>query len=234
MKKILVLLCCICTFGLQAKQYAFSSAPLDVVIPCTEKDLLTLDMCIKSLRRHHTNINRIIVVSKTKLTNEAEWFPESKFPFTKKDLAYELFQDKERAEAYLHSKKNRLGWLIQQLLKFYSMYVIPDISDNVFVVDADVIFLNPTQMINETTGGAYFNTGIEYHKPYFTHAKRFIPFFRKVHEIDTSKQQNNQNDSVPKISPRKEYGSAGIRDYPLHGFSKTYYGLLVRNGRNVS
>lgn len=161
-------------------QYSFKEDPIDVVIPCTEKDLYTLETCIKGIRKNGKNIRRVIVVSSRRLTNQAEWVPESSFPFCKKDIAYWMFKkDATKAEKYIQTKKNRLGWVLQQLLKLYAPIVIPNISSNVLILDGDTVFLNP---INFTTPkkGAYFTRSKEHHAPYFQHAKRLVPNFRKV------------------------------------------------------
>ena len=169
---------------LKQVKYNFSTEPIDVIIPCTIKDKICLEKCINCIKEHGKNIRRIVVVSKTKLTNKAEWFDEEKFPFNFKEIAYELFKDEKKATNYLKSKKNRLGWLFQQLIKFYAIYTIPNISSNVLMLDADVIYLNHTSFINKKTNAAYLNRAKEHHPSYFEHGKRLIPGFYKVKKID--------------------------------------------------
>jgi hypothetical protein len=165
---------------LNKKVYSFSSEPIDVVIPCAPKDRATLDLCIRGIRKYGENIRRIIVVSKEQLTNEAEWFNETNYPFTKEDLAYEIFRgQKAKIKKFLSSKHPRIGWILQQFLKLYAPFVIPGISSNVLIVDADVIFLKPTSFMNEK-GEPFFNVGDEYHIPYFEHMQRVLPDLVKV------------------------------------------------------
>ncbi len=99
----------------------------DVVIPAHEKDLDILNHCIAAIKKNVPDVRRIIVASKTKLTDRAEWFDESLFPFSYQEVS-ELI-------------KSNVGWNFQQLLKLYSAIVIPDILPDVLVVDADTVFL---------------------------------------------------------------------------------------------
>lgn len=163
------------------RNYPLNRNPIDVVIPCVQKDLITLPKCIKFIRKYGSNIRRIIVLSPMRLTNLAEWIPEDIFPFTKEDIALAVFKgDKKRAIEYEKSPHNRLGWLFQQLLKFYAPFVIPEISNNVLILDADVLFLRPISFQTHD-GGPLFNPGAENHHPYFEHAAKLIPGFSKVY-----------------------------------------------------
>ena len=177
MKKIIILL--YTTFQLSAFEFTFE--PIDVVIPCHEKDLITINLVIEGIRKNVHNLGRVIVVSARQLTDQAEWFDESKFPFSKKTIAYEIFQDSEKAEEFLRAPNTRVGWIFQQFLKSYSIFVIPNISSNVLIVDADTIFLRPVQFQDPVTGAGLYNPGTEYHRPYFKHLKKVLPGFKKVY-----------------------------------------------------
>ena len=161
------------------REFTFSNDPIDVVIPCTEKDKDTLDSCIEGIKKNGANIRRIIVLSKTLITDKAEWYPESSFPITKDMILAELFSNQELAQAYKKDPKNRLGWIYQQILKLYAPLVIPNISSNVLALDSDTVFLNPVSFI-ETNGAACFNPGSERHEPYFYHMKRLLPDLHRV------------------------------------------------------
>ena len=143
---------------------------IDVVIPACAKDAATLNSAINGIRKNGIGVRRIIVVSDRKYTDQAEWFDEKKYPFTKSDIKKLLNKYVIKGKKY---EQAPLGWLYQQLLKLYALYVIPDIADNVLVLDADTIFLNPVSFIDEE-GYALYNVGIEFHPPYFTHAKKLI------------------------------------------------------------
>lgn len=161
--------------------YEFGTAPIDVVIPCTEKDLPTLELCIDALRTYAQGIRRIIVVSRKKFTEKAEWFDERYYPFSKYDVAWEVFnRNHERAVSFIEKPGSRCGWLYQQLLKLYAPFVIPEISSNLLIVDADVIFFKPVSFLTKEGAGLY-NPGNEpYHVPYFQHMAALVPGLRRV------------------------------------------------------
>lgn len=155
--------------------YPLSPEPIDVVIPCAPKDKEVLQHCIKGIRKNGENIRRIIVVSSEPLTDKAEWFDEKNYPFTNQDLINEIFRESPKIPTFFP----RISWVYQQLLKFYACLVIPDLSSNILILDADTIFLRPVRFI-DWQGAPLFNWGGEYHPPYFEHAKRLLPDFQRV------------------------------------------------------
>lgn len=178
--KILFLLIAFQVFGhLEKVYYPLTSEPIDVVIPCHSKDRPTLKYCIQGIRENIENVRRIVVVSKEKMTNLAEWFDEAKYPFTKKDIAYQITRDEEAAHKLL--KKGRVGWVYQQLLKLYAPLVIDGISSNVLIVDSDAMFVNSTRIM-DPWGHGYYNPASEYHMPYFKHMNRLIPGLTRVNK----------------------------------------------------
>lgn len=164
---------------IQKKIYNLSNQPIDIVIACHEKDIYTLDECIKSIIKFVKNKNRIIVISKNKLTDMAEWFSEDNFPFSKKDVEIEfskidslLYKDQSRLE--------RIGWYFKQIINFYAPLIIPDISNNVLILDADIIFNKPIEFV-DNEGNMLHGTGIENHQPYFDHMNNLLPGLKKVY-----------------------------------------------------
>jgi len=167
------------------RTYLFFREPVDVVIPSIEKDLLTLELCIESVKKYVHNVRRIIVVSDKKLTDQAEWFDEKQYPFTKLDVAQEIFQDATLASLYLTHPKTRIGWIYQQLLKLYAPLVISGISSNVLVVDSDAIFLRPAMFIDANGCGLYGpgtreNSYFLTYMPYVDHMRRLHPDLTKL------------------------------------------------------
>ena len=160
-------------------KFPFSNDPIDVVIPCTEKDLYTLALCIDGIRKNGAGLRRIIVISKNKLTNKAEWYSEKGYPFSFQDVAEALAKGDLCLQEELSKGGSRTGWYYQQLLKLYAPLVIPNLSPNVLILDADTIFLNPVTFLNDENGGMY-NPGVEHHLPYFRHAELLIPGFYKL------------------------------------------------------
>jgi len=153
-------------------EYEFTNEPIDVVIPCVKKDLAILELCIKGIKKNCINVRRIIVISPEKLTDSAEWFSESKFPFTIEDVSFQLVQKNPIvAKSFLEEPQSRAGWYYQQLLKLYAPLIIPGISSNVLVLDADTVFLNTVYFTNSQNAGLY-NPGSEYCKNYFEHLDR--------------------------------------------------------------
>ena len=67
----------------------------------------------------------------------------------------------------------RVGWYLQQLLKLYAGFFIPDILEYYLVVDADTAFLKPIPFFDGDL--PLYNYGFEYHLPYFEHMKRLHP-----------------------------------------------------------
>jgi hypothetical protein len=166
-------------FNLFCYVYKFSNEPIDVIIPCAKKDVPTLELCIKGIRDNGKNIRKIIVISSERLTNNADWFDENKFPFSNEDIANEIYGNNENMKKSFIT--TRAGWLLQQFLKLYSVYVIPGISENILVLDADTIFLKPVEFQNNDNE-PLFAYGKENHTAYFETAKILLPYFSKVYK----------------------------------------------------
>lgn len=160
--------------------YSYSTEKIDVIIPCASKDLDTLNLCIDSIRKNGENIRNIYVISDRKLTDKARWIDESIYPFSKQDVVNQLFNSEDAYIKYQNSGPNRIGWIYQQLLKLYAIDVVPGISSNVLCLDSDTMFLKKTRFMDER-GFPFFDVGEEYHKPYFSHAKRLLPHLKRVH-----------------------------------------------------
>lgn len=163
------------------KHYELVNDPIDVVIVAHPKDKDVLNYCIKGIKENCRNIRRIIVVCSKKLTHQAEWYDENKFPFTIKDIAEEIAEANGKTVKEFFSNHNRgPGWYFQQLLKLYSSFVIPGISSNVLIVDADVVFLNPVAFLNESNGGLFCTSQIRLKARYIEHAERLVPGYKRA------------------------------------------------------
>jgi hypothetical protein len=150
--------------------------PIDVIIPCHSKDYATLELCIKGIKDNCIDAGRIFVVSDKQITDSALWISEDDYPFSYSDV-YTILQS--LTTQFTLGAQKRVGWYYQQLLKFYAPFVIPDLSEDYLIVDADTVFLKPTKFIN-SKGYALYNTSGECHMPYFEHAKKFVPGFQKI------------------------------------------------------
>ncbi len=140
---------------------------IDVVIPAHKKDLDTLIHCIDGIRKNVAAVRRIIVISKEKYTDKAEWFDESLFPFSYQEIASIVGGD--------------VGWHLQQLLKLYSPLVVPNISENVLVVDADTVFLRKVEFFSDA-GLPLYNLSkdlnlesSDFHQITFKHIVKILP-----------------------------------------------------------
>jgi hypothetical protein len=136
---------------------------MDIVICIGPNDSNVATQCIDSIKKNvpHRTIICIVAPSIEPISGVL-WIPESEFPFSKDDMKAGI----------------RSGWYLQQLLKLYAPIVLPQLSDNYLIVDADVVFHNPVTFIHE--GVLQFNVGTEYHVPYFVHMKRMHPKLTKV------------------------------------------------------
>lgn len=168
-------------FYIQAKKhYSFTFDPIDIVIPGHEKDLEVLPMVVDAAYKHVVNGRRIIVISNKKLTDKAEWFDEKNFPFNKYSIALEMFNyNQVKALNYINSKNSRIGWIYQQFLKLFAMFVVPDISSNILIIDADTILLKDISF-QDISGAGLYNPGTEYNKPYFVHGEKVLKNFKKI------------------------------------------------------
>lgn len=166
----------------QAVYYPLIDEPIDVVIPSHPKDTETLDLCIKGIRKNCKNVRRIIVVSAEKLTDSCEWFDEKNFPFSLDDVLKEIGRgSKRRGEAFFKYHYRPAGWYLQMLLKLYAPFVIPDISSNVLVIDADAIFLNPVEFLNDQNGALFCFSTLRAKRRYLDHAARLVPGYERVY-----------------------------------------------------
>lgn len=141
---------------------------MDVVIVCGPNDSAVLSECISRIHKYVKNLRRVIVVSRERyyMGDDAEYFEESRYPFTIKDINGYCYPGRE-------------GWIYQQLLKMHCLQVIPDITDKILVVDCDVMFSKEISFIQED-GKAIITTATEYNIPYFEHAARLLPGIRRV------------------------------------------------------
>lgn len=164
----------------EQKTFPVKPDPVDVVIACHEKDIVILPLCIKNVRLYVKNVRRVIVVSEKQFTQEAEWFDESCMPFSKKSIAEE-FSSIDPNFKQDQAKIKRVGWYFKQIMNFYAAFVIPEISSNLLILDADTVFLKPVDFVDEN-GIMLHAPGTEYYPAYFAHMQRFLPGLKKVFE----------------------------------------------------
>lgn len=189
LNKWLIVLFFLCIYtALEARQktnilidYPLTNDWIDVVIVSHPKDKQTLELCIEGIRQNCTMIRRVIVVSPEPLSEQAEWFNEADFPFTKEQVFLQIGKGNLMMAKSFFQRNRNLGWYYQQLLKLYASFVIPDISSNVLVLDADTVFLNPVDFLNEKQGGLFCVSTLRAMEIYFSHAKRLVPGYKRIH-----------------------------------------------------
>lgn len=93
---------------------------------------------------------------------------ENIFPFNKDNFINNVLSDRIN---YIYK------WYLQQLLKFYALFVIDGILDNILIIDADTIFYKKTNFFENNI--PLYNYGHEYHKDYFEHMKKLHPSLKK-------------------------------------------------------
>ncbi|GDX35802.1 hypothetical protein LBMAG18_03130 [Alphaproteobacteria bacterium] len=162
---------------------------IDAIIPAHPKDCEILEHCINGIKKNVKNIRRIIVVSKDKLTDNAEWFDENLYPFSYKEVA-ELV------------KNQAVGWNFQQLLKLYAPLTIPNISDNVLIVDADTVFYKKISFFDKENRALYNLAkdqnlfASEFQINTLAHIKKILwQVSDLIPELFASNQQNNSQRS---------------------------------------
>ena len=144
----------------------------DIVIPLGPNELSRIDNNIEYIKQNVIGYRNIYLLSYSPDIHIPGCIHiyEGIFPFTKKDV--QSYFSREFA-------LSRGGWYLQQLLKLYAGFYIPNILENYLIIDADLLFLKPLQFIEN--GKFLFGTGNEYHIPYFVHMNKLHPDFKKLH-----------------------------------------------------
>lgn len=145
----------------------------DVVIPVGPHNVERLHGQLQHVRKNVNGCRDIYLVTRQRLPqhdviNNCTIVHENCFPFTLDTVAEH------------HGSNHRNGWYLQQLIKLYAGEVIPGISENYLVIDADTYFLKPTEFVED--GKCLYRLMQEYYPPYFKHIHRLGIGLEKVHE----------------------------------------------------
>lgn len=143
----------------------------DIVISVGPKDMDVIKLQIEYTKQNIIGYRNIYLIScdATLQIDGCITISENIFPFSIETVAK------------YHGKLDRNGWYLQQLLKLYAGFIIPNILDKYLVIDADTFFLKPTTFYEN--GKGLYNYGNEYHIPYFEHMVKLHPELRKMDEI---------------------------------------------------
>uniref|UniRef100_A0A6C0KK38 Nucleotide-diphospho-sugar transferase domain-containing protein n=1 Tax=viral metagenome TaxID=1070528 RepID=A0A6C0KK38_9ZZZZ len=139
----------------------------DIVIPVGPNDTSIITTQIEYTKKNIIGYRNIyIICCNDSLTIDGcITISENIFPFSLQTIAE------------YHGKVERNGWYLQQLLKLYAGFVIPDILDKYLVIDSDTFFLKQTRFIDN--GKCLYAYGVEYHPTYFAHMQKLHPRLTK-------------------------------------------------------
>lgn len=140
-----------------------STTQFDIVIPLGPNDIEVIDKVINYSKQNILGYRNIYIITCNKniQADGCIIIDENTFPFNLKTIG----------EYTNHC--SRTGWYLQQLLKLYAGFHVPNILENYLVVDADTFFINPTTFFED--GLPLYNTGTEYFEQYFNHMKKMHP-----------------------------------------------------------
>ena len=143
----------------------------DIVIPIGPKDEEIIYEQIEYTKKNIIGYRNIYIIpyDDTIMIDGCITISEKIFPFTMETLI--LYK----------GNSDRNGWYLQQLLKFYAGFVIPDILDTYLVLDADIFFMKP--IIFMENNKCLYNYGIRHNEPYFVHMKKLHPDFNKCSKM---------------------------------------------------
>ena len=147
----------------------YEKKSFDIVIPIGPNDIDVVENQVNFTKQNIIGYNNIYLVYKdtTLQVEGCTTIPESIFPFSLTTVSQ------------FHGERKRNNWYFQQLLKLYS-FLIPNILDTFLILDSDTFFLQPTTFVSGNK--CLYNTGTEYHIPYFKHMEKVHPEFKKVHQ----------------------------------------------------
>jgi hypothetical protein len=141
----------------------------DIVIPVGPNDLNIIKNQIEYTKKNILDYRNIYIISydDTLYVDGCITVSEkTSFPFSLETVSK------------FHGKIDRNAWYLQQLLKLYAGFIIPNILDKYLVIDSDTFFLKPTTFYQD--GKCLYNYGSEYHVPYFIHMNKIHPELKKI------------------------------------------------------
>ena len=149
----------------------------DIVIPVGPNDINFINKTLELNKINIINYRNIYIITNLLLIKDKSIFndciliDENIFPFNSNTIKIYLGDN----------DKNKNNWYLQQLIKLYASFVIPNMLDNYLVVDSDTVFLKPTTFFEKNI--PLYNFGTEYHIQYFNHMRNLHPLFSKVNNM---------------------------------------------------
>ena len=137
-----------------------NSSMFDIVIPVGPNDIDIIKKQIEYTIKNIIGYRNIYVI-----TYDKSLYIENCIIITEDIFPFDI-----NTVSKFHGKISRNKWYLQQLLKLYAGFVIPNILDTYLVLDTDTFFLKPKSFIKNKK--CLYNYITEYHKPYFDHMKK--------------------------------------------------------------
>jgi len=146
----------------------------DIVIPVGPDDKCVLSKQIEFTKKNIIGYRNIYLICNdpTIIIEGCITIDEKIFPFSMNTVRNIL------GNVYFNGFcKN--GWYLQQLLKLYSLIIIPGILERSLILDCDTFFLKPTKFIKNNK--CLYNYGTEYVDFYFDHMYKLDYNLTKVY-----------------------------------------------------
>ncbi len=121
-------------------------SPIDVVIPVAAKDYPIVAYTVFSVRKHVRGVRDISLVCRA---DDVAFLEEFFGAASVRVIAEESFPYRKAIEERLHHFEARAGWYLQQFIKLCAPRDLPDLSENVLVVDGDVVFYQNTDFLED-------------------------------------------------------------------------------------
>jgi len=147
----------------------------DIVIPVGPNDKCILSKQIEYTKKYIVGYRNIYLICNdpTIIINGCITIDENSFPFSMNTVSNIIGDVSINGFC-----KN--GWYLQQLLKLYSLIIIPGILERCLILDCDTFFLKPTTFIKNNK--CLYNYGTEYVGSYFEHMYRMDNNLTKVYD----------------------------------------------------
>lgn len=185
----------LCTLALIVLGQENVGKKIQGVILTTSKDTRAFEKSIVSSLKHLVDVDTFYIVTPSAIQLQekvgkdlgprVKFIDESIFPFDWRNISDVMIETVREKGVYPLTGKSqfegtvwgRVGWFLQQLLKFYAGRVL-GLGDYV-LLDSDIVWFKDTRFINETvvhngvnTTRFYYASSSQYHAPYMATLKR--------------------------------------------------------------
>lgn len=145
---------------------------IDIVIPICEKDLAILPLCLEGVRRNVPHRLAGIYIVAPESEKIRTFCRESGLHFVHEEQVLG-YSPKDRKVLIGESKRDRSGWIYQQLLKLAGSV---GKSPYFLVIDSDHILLRQHVFITDDKRLVLYQSN-EYHRPYYDNIQRLMHWY---------------------------------------------------------